>query len=188
MACTHQCAAVVARRAHDVVGARRQDVAHVVFADLVLLRVVFNLWWGQPRQCQAQRADTARTSVWSVLQVPLLSTGEGSTVAGYGLGGGTRWSDVLEDLGESISTRSSRSNRCRHSGGCAPICRKDVGEWGGRARRVGVWTEGRLQMARCWRRHELGRGGHASPGASMTALRCARTAPQIGVREKCCRS
>jgi hypothetical protein len=42
------------------------------------------------------------TSVWSVLQVPLLSTGDGSTVAGYGLGG-ARWSEVFEDLGESIS-------------------------------------------------------------------------------------
>lgn len=53
----------------------------------------------------AQRRVAASTSVWSVLTVPLLSTGEGSTVAGYGLGGGTRWSDVLEDLGDSISTR-----------------------------------------------------------------------------------
>lgn len=152
----------MARRAHDVVGARRENVAHVVFADLVLLRIVFNLWWGQPRQCHVQCASSARTSVWSVLQVPLLSTGEGSTVAGYGLGGGTRWSEVLEDLGESISTCSPRSDSCPHNGECAPICLKDLGKRGGRARRVGVWAEGRLQMPRCWRRHELGRGGHAS--------------------------
>lgn len=36
--------------------------------------------------------------MWSVWLVPLLSTGEGSTVAGYGLGGGCKWSEVLEDL------------------------------------------------------------------------------------------
>ena len=53
----------------------------------------------------AQHGVAASTSVWSVLTVPLLSTGEGSTVAGYGLGGGTRWSEALEDLGDSISTR-----------------------------------------------------------------------------------
>jgi hypothetical protein len=39
-------------------------------------------------------------SVWSVALVPLLSTGDGSTVAGYGLGGGTRWSECVEDLFE----------------------------------------------------------------------------------------
>jgi hypothetical protein len=33
----------------------------------------------------------------------LESTGDGSTVAGYGLGGGRRWSDVVpDDLGDSI--------------------------------------------------------------------------------------
>lgn len=44
------------------------------------------------------------TSVWSVALVPLLSTGEGSTVAGYGLGGGSRWS-APDDLGGPISTQ-----------------------------------------------------------------------------------
>lgn len=44
--------------------------------------------------------------------MPLLSTGEGSTVAGYGLGGGTRWSECApDDLGESISTCAADSGQ-----------------------------------------------------------------------------
>jgi hypothetical protein len=46
--------AALARRAHDIVGARRHDLAHVVVAYLVLLRIVFYLWWGQPRQCSTE--------------------------------------------------------------------------------------------------------------------------------------
>jgi hypothetical protein len=95
-------AAVLARGANDVVRGGRPNLAHAVFADLVFLRIVFYLWWGQPRAVQCSSAGS--TSVWSVLQVPLLSTGDGSTVAGYGLGG-ARWSEVFEDLGESISRR-----------------------------------------------------------------------------------
>lgn len=71
----------MARRAHDIIGARRSDVAHGIFVDFVLLRVVLNLWWGQPRHC-FQCIIVPATSVWSVFAVPLLSTGEGSTVAG----------------------------------------------------------------------------------------------------------
>jgi hypothetical protein len=40
---------LLARRAHDIVGARRSDIAHPIFARVVLLRIVFDLWWGQPR-------------------------------------------------------------------------------------------------------------------------------------------
>jgi hypothetical protein len=43
------CAAVRARGAHNVVRGGRSDIAHVVFAHLVFLRIVFYLWWGQPR-------------------------------------------------------------------------------------------------------------------------------------------
>jgi hypothetical protein len=43
------CLAPLARRAHDIVSARRSDVAHPIFAGVVHLRVVFDLWWGQPR-------------------------------------------------------------------------------------------------------------------------------------------
>jgi Co/Zn/Cd efflux system component len=43
-------AASLAHRTDHVFGARRLDVAHAVFAHLVLLRIVFYLWWGQPRQ------------------------------------------------------------------------------------------------------------------------------------------
>jgi hypothetical protein len=42
-------AAVLARGAHDVIRGGRPNFAHVVFVDLVFLRIVFYLWWGQPR-------------------------------------------------------------------------------------------------------------------------------------------
>jgi hypothetical protein len=52
-----------------------------------------SIWaWGQHGEL-LHGAAALGTSVWSVALVPLLSTGEGSTVAGYGLGGGTRWSE-----------------------------------------------------------------------------------------------
>jgi hypothetical protein len=35
--------------AHDVVRGGRSDIAHVVIAHLVFLRIIFYLWWGQPR-------------------------------------------------------------------------------------------------------------------------------------------
>jgi hypothetical protein len=69
---------------------------------------------------QLQCTIAASTSVWSVLQVPLLSTGEGSTVAGYGLGG-ARWSEVLEDLGDSISNAQADTSGRHNTGGPAPI-------------------------------------------------------------------
>jgi hypothetical protein len=43
------CAAVWAHGAHDVVRGGRSDIAHVVIAHLVFLRIIFYLWWGQPR-------------------------------------------------------------------------------------------------------------------------------------------
>jgi hypothetical protein len=53
---------------------------------------------------------TQHTSVWSVAFVPLLSTGEGSTCVGYGLGGGSRWSEVApEDLEGAISMLEQRA-------------------------------------------------------------------------------
>lgn len=48
--------AVLARGAHNVIRGRRADVAHGIVGDLVHLRVVFNLWWGQPRILGARRA------------------------------------------------------------------------------------------------------------------------------------
>lgn len=53
-------AASLAHRAGHVFGARRLDVAHAVFAHLVLLRIVFYLWWGQPRQLSSHRNTTRR--------------------------------------------------------------------------------------------------------------------------------
>jgi hypothetical protein len=40
------CLALLARRARDIVSARRFDVAHVIFAGVVHLRIVFDLWRG----------------------------------------------------------------------------------------------------------------------------------------------
>lgn len=97
---------VVARGAHNVVSGGRREVAHThaVVARGALLGIVFNLeWGGQPHAFSGCGFIMSPTSVWSVWTVPLLSTGEGSTVAGYGLGGGCRWSDVCaEDLGKAM--------------------------------------------------------------------------------------
>jgi len=58
--------------------------------------------------CSPWSSTIWSTSVWSVWVVPLLSTGDGSTVAGYGLGGGCRWSEACpEDLGESMLALNS---------------------------------------------------------------------------------
>jgi hypothetical protein len=59
------CLTVLARRAHDVVSARRSYLAHAILARVVLLRIVLNLWWGQPRVF-SRRSITLPTSVWSV--------------------------------------------------------------------------------------------------------------------------
>ena len=109
---------VVARGAHNVVSGGRREVAHThaVVARGALLGIVFNLeWGGQPHAFSGCGFIMSPTSVWSVWTVPLLSTGEGSTVAGYGLGGGGRggggrawnllektWANVPGELGESV--------------------------------------------------------------------------------------
>lgn len=107
VAVTCLCVTVLARWAHNVISNRGAYVAHAVLARRVFLRIVLNLWWGQPRVVSFASV-TSRTSVWSVWLVPLLSTGEGSTVAGYGLGGGWRCSEACpEDLGESMLVEQS---------------------------------------------------------------------------------
>lgn len=91
--------AILTRGAHNVFCRGRYEISHSFFADLVFLKIIFNL--GRCQSSRRAEGNLHHTSVWSVWAVPLLSTGEGSTVAGYGLGG-CRWSEVFEDLEESI--------------------------------------------------------------------------------------
>lgn len=73
---------ILASRTHKVVGA---GGPHVVDA---ILCVILNLY--SVSAAQSAQGTAQHTSVWSVAFVPLLSTGEGSTCVGYGLGGGSR--------------------------------------------------------------------------------------------------
>jgi hypothetical protein len=52
-----------ARRAHDVISARRSDIAHPIFAGVIFLRIVFDLWRGQPRVFPEDPSTVLPTSV-----------------------------------------------------------------------------------------------------------------------------
>lgn len=67
------------------------------------------------KRVSARSGGTAPAACTSVPLVPLLSTGEGSTVEGYGLGGGCRWS-AFEDLAVSVSAAPSMHHCTVHCG------------------------------------------------------------------------